>query len=46
MTMDRYAHLMPTSLEDATARLDAFIQGNSKATNARVTAEESLKPAR
>lgn len=45
ITLDRYAHLMPTALEDATARLDAFIQGKLKATAATGAREESAKPA-
>jgi integrase len=45
ITLDRYAHLLPTSLEDATARLDAFIQGKLKATAATGAREESAKPA-
>ncbi len=45
ITLDRYAHLMPSALEDATARLDAFIQGKRKATAPTLTREESAKPA-
>jgi integrase len=46
VTMDRYGHLMPTALEEATALREAFIQGNRKATAAAGERQESLEPAR
>jgi len=46
VTMDRYGHLMPTALGEATALREAFIQGNGKAKAVAGEREKSLEPAR
>lgn len=46
VTMDRYGHLMPTALEEATALREAFIQGTRKAPADAGQKHERLEAAR
>ena len=45
VTMDRYGHLMPTALEEATALREAFIQGTREAPKEAGQKHERLEAA-